>query len=239
MCRIQFDQVSFAYGSEIVLRNLTFDIEASQMAVIVGPNGAGKSTTLKLMAGLLKPKTGRVKIGGHSVQEAVRQGKLGYVSQLYGQNLADFPASVAEVVELGLLGKEKNLTAKGASHIVNHMLELVGMYDFRKKRIGDLSGGQQQRVLVARALAGNPELLLLDEPTSGVDPEASKAIYALLGRLNRDLGITVIMVSHDLIQATNWATKVLCINHELCFCGSSEKFRQNHLHENHLWYYSN
>jgi zinc transport system ATP-binding protein len=116
------------------------------------------------------------------------------------------------------------------------MLSLVGADGLSNRRIGELSGGQQQRVMVARALAGNPELLLLDEPTSGVDYAASNRIFQLLGQLNHNLGITVIMITHDIAQATQWATKVACINRGLCFYDTSDRFRKEHAQLGHLWF---
>lgn len=240
MCEINFADVSFAYGDNTALRGLTLTVPAGAFVAVVGPNGSGKSTMLKLAAGLLRPARGRVLIGGRPVDEARAAGDIGYVPQHYAGNLAGFPATVAEIVALGLVsGRKTSLSKEAARHIVGHMLELVDAADLAGRRVDELSGGQQQRVMVARALAGNPRLLLLDEPTSGVDFDTGTKIYGLLGQLNRNLGITVVAVSHDIDKVTRWAGRVACINKGLCFWGEAAEFRRVHAQEPHLLYYAN
>lgn len=238
MCEITLEQVSFYYGPDSVLENLNFTVKQGEFVVIVGPNGGGKSTLIKLMAGLMKPVQGKITINGQDISKAHRNQCIGYVPQNYRQNTADFPATVAEIVALGLvagtIGSKRTSAEK--HHIVKHTLELVGIDDLANCRIGDLSGGQQQRVMVARALTGNPSLLLLDEPMSGVDVQASETIYELLAELNSKLNITVVLVSHDVEKATQYASKVACINRKLCFYGTNESFRVQHLKSSHLWY---
>ncbi|SDF09506.1 metal ABC transporter ATP-binding protein [Sporolituus thermophilus] len=237
MCMVQLDGVCFAYDDYPVLNNISLAVASGDFLVVVGPNGAGKSTLLKIMAGIAMPQGGEVRIDGRPVREAQRQGLIGYVPQTYGKNSAGFPATVEEVVALGLVtGSVTRRSKQLATHIVEHMLELVDMTGLRSRRIGELSGGQLQRVMVARALAGNPRLLLLDEPTSGIDADASAKIYELLGTLNRNLGITVVMVSHDIEKATCWASRVACINRGLCFFGSGREFRDSHMTVRHFWY---
>ncbi|WP_425060695.1 High-affinity zinc uptake system ATP-binding protein ZnuC [Sporomusa carbonis] len=238
MVDVKLNNITFGYNAEFVLNNISLTVENGEFVVVVGPNGAGKSTLLKIIAGLVEPAGGQVLIGGHRVRNAARQGIIGYVPQHYAQNTAAFPATVEEIVALGLVNSGLSLKSKGAKHIVSHMLELVGADMLKGRRIGELSGGQQQRVMVARALAGNPQLLLLDEPTSGIDYAASVKIYQLLSQLNTTLGITIVMVSHDIENATCSAAKVACINRSLCFFGSSEQFRSSHATMRHLWYYS-
>ena len=240
MCEVCLDKVSFAYESVTVLDSITITIPAGDFVVIVGPNGSGKSTLLRMIAGLLLPRTGKVRVAGEEPGKAQPLGLIGYVPQNYGRNMAGFPATAEDVVALGLAAgaRNRNLSRQGARHIVDHMLDLVGAAEFRHRRIGELSGGEQQRVMVGRALAGNPQLLLLDEPTSGIDYTASGKIYELLGQLNKNLGITVIMVSHDLDNATCSASHVACINRGLCYFGTSGDFRSQHLPNPHLWYYS-
>lgn len=240
MFEITLTDINFAYDHNIVLQDISMTIDKGDFLAVVGPNGAGKSTMLKIMAGLLSPTHGQVKIGDKDISIARVQGLIGYVPQNYGKNILGFPATVTEIVSLGLtLGSSairKNHQA--TKHIISHMMELVGVEKFRDRRIGELSGGQQQRVMVAMALAANPELLLLDEPTSGIDYEASARIYELLGTLNKNLGITVVMVSHDIDKAINCANKVACINKGLCFYGSNQEFNATHAQARHLWYYT-
>lgn len=238
MSEIRLCNVSFAYNDDIILRDITMNISLGEFLVIVGPNGAGKSTLLKIIAGILTPFCGQILLNEENIKTWGAKGGIGYVPQTYSKNLAGFPVTVEEIVNLGLIASSEQLTKTAQKHIVNHMLELMGIEALRNCRIGELSGGQQQRVMVARALAGNPKLLLLDEPTSGIDPEASTKIYQLLGELNRNLGITVIMVSHDINKATDWASAVACINHGLCFYGTAEEFRSTHAQALHLLYYA-
>lgn len=235
---VKLTNVLFSYEKNNVFKNMTLSVNKGSFTAVIGPNGAGKSTVLKLIAGLLVPQGGKVTITGKTVQQARADGLIGYVPQNYGKNVGGFPATVEEVVRLGTIAghRNKHYSKTATSHIVAHMLELVGCQGIRNKRIGELSGGQQQRVMVARALAGNPELLLLDEPTSGIDYEASTRIYELLGHLNKNLKVTIIMVSHDIEKATHWADKVACINRGLCFFGDSRDFNINHMNSRHFWF---
>jgi len=240
MCEVKLVDINFSYNNTVALENISLTVSKGDFVAVVGPNGAGKSTMLRVTAGLLKPSRGEVSIGGKDLLTAKGHGLIGYVPQNYGKNIMGFPATVKEVVALGLtLGSAATRNnQQAAKHITSHMLELVGAENLRDRRIGELSGGQQQRVMVAMALAANPELLLLDEPTSGIDYEASAKIYELLGTLNKNLGITVVMVSHDIEKAVSWANKVACINRKLCFYGSSEEFEATHAQARHLWYYT-
>jgi zinc transport system ATP-binding protein len=240
MCEVKLSEISFFYNNNIALENISLTISQGDFVAVVGPNGAGKSTMLKIIAGLVKPTRGEVSIAGKDMITAKGHGLIGYVPQNYGKNAMGFPATVKEVVALGLtLGPSATRkNPQAAKHITSHMMELVGLEQLRDRRIGELSGGQQQRVMVAMALAANPELLLLDEPTSGIDYEASTKIYELLGTLNKNLGITIVMVSHDIDKAVSWANKVACINRKLCFFGSSQEFDATHAQARHLWYYT-
>ncbi len=239
MCNVILSNVSFAYNEQVVLNQLSLAIPAGEFVAVVGPNGAGKSTMLKTIAGLIRPSEGEVLIDGKMAGDKKLRGLVAYVPQNYSKNLHGFPATVKEVVCLGLAAASggKKYTAQGMRHIVAHLLDLVGMGTCLDTRIGGLSGGQQQRVMVAMALASNPQLLLLDEPTSGIDYEASTKIYELLGNLNKTLGITVVMVSHDMDKAVHWASKVACINKGVCFFGDSSDFKASHAQAPHLWYY--
>ncbi|MCX7781629.1 MAG: metal ABC transporter ATP-binding protein [Negativicutes bacterium] len=237
MCNIDVTGLSFAYRGRPVLTDINLKVDKGSFVVILGPNGSGKSTLIKLVAGLLEPQQGTVHLDGLSPQTYRKQGLMGYVPQNYGNNTAAFPATVEEVVRLGVIAQQPRVSRTAARHIVDHMLSFVGIAELRHRRISDLSGGQQQRVMVARALAGNPRLLLLDEPTSGIDMEASARIYELLASLNHNLGITVLMVSHDIGKATQYASQVACINNGLCYFGDSKHFRSHYKESPHSWYY--
>lgn len=237
MGHISLEKICFSYQEQAVLKEISLEIDSGDFVVIVGPNGAGKSTLLKIMAGLLQPQSGTVSLDDASLSKAQRSSRIAYVPQQYSAHTPGFPATVEEIVALGAV-QGHNTTKQGRRHIIAHMLELVGATNLAKKRIGELSGGQQQRVMVAMALAANPQVLLLDEPTSGIDYEASGKIYALLKELNRNLKITVIMISHDMEKALQYADKVACINRGLCFYGASEDFDFSHIQTKHSWYYA-
>lgn len=236
---VELIDVMFAYRDSVVLREVSLKILPGDFCVLVGPNGAGKSTLLKLMAGLLVPQKGKVLHNGQDISDTKYTRNAAYVPQHYGTNLTNFPVTVEEAVTLGLLPGERFMrhNRKASRHIVAHMLELVGMGNFAERCISELSGGQRQRVMVAMALASNPSLLLLDEPTSGIDYEASEKIYQLLGDLSTNLGITIVMVSHDITRAVSRATKVACINGGLCFIGTGTDFALAHGQSPHLLYY--
>lgn len=231
---INLQGVSFAYGDSPVLRDINFSIPAGDFLAIVGPNGGGKSTLLRLVAGLLQPAAGRIDYGVAQVADLHRSRQVAYVPQNYAANLQGFPVTVNEVVALGVIREKK----REAQEKVQRMLQLVGLDGLGARRLGELSGGQQQRAMVAMALVGSPQLLLLDEPTSGIDYDASNRLFQLLAELNQELGITIVMVSHDIEKATQWVKRIACVNRGLCFIGDAKAFSETHTQVLHLWYYT-
>ena len=189
--------VWFTYGSDAALRGATFTVRSGSFTALIGPNGAGKSTLLRILLGLLQPDRGVVELFGGPPGDRSRP--IGYVPQRI-KIPAGFPLSVAEIVlmgrygQLGLLRRPGKLDRERAADA----LASVGMSEHAERRFGDLSGGQQQRVLIARALAGEPRLLLLDEPTVGLDPAARARFYTLVCDLQHGRGLTVLCASHDL-----------------------------------------
>jgi len=186
--------INYAYSKQVILENINLEVKEKEFLAIIGPNGGGKSTLLKLILGLLPLKSGEIKLF---------EKKIGYVPQNTNIN-NNFPIRVWEVVTLGEKPTQK------IKNIAKQTLSKVGMDKFYDKKIGDLSGGQRQRVLIARALFNDPKLLLLDEPTSNIDPKASESIYELLKELNKEK--TIIVVSHDLSVIVKYATKIAYIN---------------------------
>ena len=205
---IDIRDVSFSYGNDNALQNVTLAIPRRQSGCIVGPNGGGKSTLLKLMLGLLNPTDGSIKILGTSPEKA--RLKIGYMPQ-YHQLDASFPASVLEVAMMGRI-TPKTLFRHSASDkkMALNALDKVGIADLAERSFAGLSGGQRQRVLIARALAGEPELLLLDEPTANIDPGAEEKFYATLENLRKQM--TVITVSHDLGFVHRETDLIICVN---------------------------
>ena len=216
---LELKNVSFNYGSQPAVKNATFSMEKGDFLGVIGPNGAGKTTIVKLILGLLKPDSGSIRIFGNDVSKFRGWPKLGYVPQKATNFDQNFPATVFEVASMGRFQKTgllHQLSARDHKKIEG-ALEVVDMLDLRDKRIGDLSGGQQQRVFMARALAGEPELLLLDEPTVGVDAKAQHNFYALLKKLNKDFGMSLVLISHDVGMVTKYVNKLACVNITLDF----------------------
>lgn len=224
---VEVRNVSFSYGSKQVLRDITLDICSGDYLGIIGPNGGGKTTLLKLILGLLKPTSGEIKYTNHP--------RIGYVAQKAATFDLNFPLSVRDVVSQGRVsvrGLFHSLTAADWSD-VDKALTHVGLSGFQTKLIGDLSGGQQQRVFIARALVGEPQLIFLDEPTSGIDAASQEQFYTLLKKLNQELKITLVIVSHDIDVITKEVTHVAVINEQLVYHGPPHQFLKSHylIHE--------
>lgn len=202
------------YDAETVLEDVNLSVRELDFIGLIGPNGGGKTTLIKVLLGLLKPMRGEVRIMGKSVQEGRQH--LGYVPQ----NLEldrDFPISVWEVARMGRLGKRgllRGFTSED-EEIVAEALRSVGMLDLRDRPIGELSGGQRQRVYIARALTTEPDILLLDEPATNVDPRMSASIYELLRALNEH--VTILLISHDMNAVSSYVKTVGCLNRRLFY----------------------
>lgn len=198
---VEYDRVTFAYPprGRTVLENISLRVPAGGRLGIFGPNGGGKTTLLKITLGLLKGHSGQVRVFGRDPGEARQEGLIGYVPQRVEAELA-FPLSVRQVVAMGVqrgLPCWKRLP-KASVERVERVIGLVGAADFADRPIGRLSGGQLQRVMIARALAANPKILLLDEPTVGIDVAGQQRFAELLELVHRELALTIVIVSHDL-----------------------------------------
>lgn len=194
------------YDGQAVLKGLTFELPRGRFTAVVGENGCGKTTLLKTLAGILPPVSGRVETSGVDGELPV----LGYVPQRDSLD-AVWPLSVLEVAMMGTYGRLGAGRGAGAAErqLARECLGRTGAADLERKPFSILSGGQKQRVLIARALATQPEILLLDEPTAGIDPEATQAVMELLARLHRERRLAILMVNHDLPLARRHATDVL------------------------------
>lgn len=224
---IELKHVSFSYGEHEVLKDITFNIHRGDYLGMIGPNGSGKTTLLKIILGLLTPNQGSVHLFGRPSEQFKLRGRLGYVPQTTAQIDRQFPATVQEVVTMGRYGRVglfHHLQKKDAAAI-EQALHHVEMWDYRHRLIGDLSGGQQQRVFIARALAGEPEILILDEPTVGVDAEHQDQFLSFLHELNTKLQLTLILVSHDLDVVAKETSELACINQTLRYYGPSTSFK--------------
>lgn len=205
------------YNGHFALENITFHLHAGERVAVVGPNGAGKSTLFKVVAGVLQPSSGEVAIYGSGPRGHVC---IAYIPQR-SQVDWTFPVSVADVVmmgriaKLGLLGWPK----KRDWELVHHALETVQLLDLAKRQISQLSGGQQQRMFIARALAQEAELMLMDEPLTGLDAPSQAGILALLDALQRQK-VTVMVATHDLEQAAQYFDRIMLLNHRIIEFGA-------------------
>jgi zinc transport system ATP-binding protein len=199
---------------------------------LLGPNGAGKSTLVSLILGLQKPTRGTVRLFGDAVRpESLR--RVGYVPQRPQPTYPDFPATVLETVLIGRAARARpfrSLLWGRDREKADEVLKLLDIEDLRDRRIGQLSGGQTQRVFVAKGLVADPDLLILDEPTSGMDAPSRRGFYALLARLNRDLGITIILTSHDVHSVTRLASRIAFMSGRIFFDGDPAEFAQHPIH---------
>ncbi len=215
---IKLDNVTYRYNSDLVLENISFKADQGDLLGIIGPNGAGKTTLFSLILRLLEGYQGKITLFGEDIRnnrKALK--KIGYIPQKKNIDQG-FPATVEEIVSLGVLERKTNKDK------VISAIKVVGLLEQRNKRIGELSGGQQQRVLIAKALVNEPQLLILDEPTTGIDLETQDKFYALLRELNSENYITIILASHDLDAINKLANKVACINRKMSFHGDAGEF---------------
>jgi hypothetical protein len=212
---INIENVSFSYGNFHVLNDINLKISKSEIVGIIGSNGAGKTTLIKLLIGSLTPDKGNIEIHGSNVKKICKSHTIGYVSQSQDKNNIVFPATVFEIVMMNLYMDIGLLRFPNKTHKQKVMdaLKLVGMEDYKDKMIHNLSGGQRQRVMIAKSIVSMPSILILDEPTTGVDESSSKMIYELLQTLNKKLNLTIIMISHDIKNLRKYSTNMYGIEY--------------------------
>lgn len=211
---ISLKSVWAGYEDDLILENVNFSVYRGDYVGLIGPNGGGKTTLIRVILGLIKPTRGEVKVMGRSAKEGRRF--IGYVPQVPSED-RDFPASVWDVVRMGRLGHGP-LTrhySKQDDAIVEEKLNWVGLWDLHKRAMGELSGGQRQRVHIARALASEPAILLLDEPTASVDSETSSNLYELLRQLNEQ--VTILLISHDMTAISTYVKTIGCVNRRVIY----------------------
>lgn len=223
---IEIKDISFGYGNEEILKSITLDIHKGDYLGVIGSNGSGKTTLIKIILGLLKPNRGSIKLFGRDINEFKDWSKVGYVPQKATNFDVNFPATVEEVVIMGRYSKRGlfKFIKNEDKQIVEQSLSQVNMSEFKNRLIGDLSAGQQQRVFIARALAGQPEIIFLDEPTTGVDKQSQDDFYQLLQKLNKELHLTLVLITHDVERILKEAMHIACIDHRLVCHSSPEEF---------------
>jgi len=202
------------YEKNPILEEINLTVNEQDFIGIIGPNGGGKTTLLKVLLGLIKPFQGTINIMGYSPEKGRKY--MGYVPQIFEFD-RHFPLKVEDVVKMGRLSRNRlfqRYNQKDKEKVIQS-LEAVGLLNLYKNSIGELSGGQRQRVYIARALACDPQILLLDEPTASVDPQSQKDIYELLKELNKT--ITILMISHDMGAVSRYVKTVACLNRRLYY----------------------
>jgi len=220
---IRLDDVWVRYGDLTILEEINLSVQNLDFLGIIGPNGGGKTTLLKVILGLIKPTRGNVTVLGNPPEKSRRF--IGYVPQIT-QFDRNFPVTVLDVVLMGRLGR-KGLLGKYSEEdrkVAYKALKSVEMLEFEDKQVGKLSGGELQRVLLARALASDPKILLLDEPTASIDEPTKTELYELLKNLNQK--ITIILVSHDIGVISSYVDKIACLNRRLFYHGPKEISRE-------------
>ena len=232
---IEVNSLSFSYADVPVLQHVSFSVPKGSFTALIGSNGTGKSTLVKLLLGELEATDGSIKLFGKDIKEFKEWKKIGYVSQEGLTRKADFPASVYEIVKASLYTQTGlfHFPTKKEKQSVYTYLDEVGMKDYSRRLIGELSGGQRQRVLIARALCGKPDMMILDEPITGMDSESATAFYSLLKELNKRRGLTVFMVTHDLDRISEYASSIFCLEYGSLVKLTPEELKkeQEHRHE--------
>ena len=221
MAQLTCKNLTLGYNSKIILENLNFSVNAGDYLCIVGENGSGKSTLMKTILHLLKPISGTIKTG-----DGLLADEIGYLPQ-QTEVQRDFPASVREIVLSGCQSRcgRRPFYIKEEKTLARDTMEKLGILPLERRCYRELSGGQQQRVLLARALCATQKMLLLDEPVTGLDPEATEEMYELIKKLNDD-GITIIMISHDIDTALQYASHILNIGKNILF-GEAKDYVRN------------
>ena len=200
---IQVSSLSCSYNGDTVLEDVSFDVKKRDFVAMIGPNGSGKTTLIKAILGKLKPDKGIIKLFGKKLEEFTEWERIGYVPQRFSFDKL-FPGTVEEILNMGRRGK---------------IIPALGIRELLRRKFSELSGGQQQQVLIAFALQSNPELLILDEPTVGIDAKSQQEFYRMLKHLNAARGVTIIVVTHDVGIIPSHFKRVICIHQKMCCQG--------------------
>lgn len=212
---ITLTNVYYSFDSIFVLEDINLEIPEGCYLGIIGPNGAGKTTLLRLILGIIKPQKGHVLIYGLTPEEYLKSESIGYLPQRISQTIYEFPFTVQELVKTGHEKLKKDN--------IEWALDVFKISHLKKKSIRELSGGQRQKAFLARAIACRPKILLLDEPTTGIDPYSMDELLQILESLNQDFGITIVVVTHDIATFAHEAKCILCLNRRVVCLGEPQK----------------
>ena len=214
MSLIEISHLDFAYRDRLVLKHVDLKVEPGSTLGLIGPNGGGKTTLLRLLLALNEPTRGTIRIDGLTPRQAVSRGNiLGYLPQRPAIP-QQFPLNVRQVIQMGLVGKTGMLKHfhRDDLKFVESLIERIGVRELADAAIGELSGGQQQRVFIARALAARPKVLLLDEPTTGIDRNGQQKFVEFINSLKREMNLTLVFTSHDLRAISSMSDRIACLN---------------------------
>ncbi|SFV49872.1 Zinc ABC transporter, ATP-binding protein ZnuC [hydrothermal vent metagenome] len=222
---IDVRRLEYHIGDQAILKDINFEINQGEYVALLGPNGGGKSTLVKLILGLIKPSSGEIEIFEKPQREFREWYKIGYVPQNVSLFDNNFPLSVYETVSLGLSSQKPwfGMLNTQDREAIEEAMSSASISDLRDRNLSDLSGGQRQRVMIARALVSQPEVLILDEPSTGVDITTQHKFYQFLKKLNIEKSLTIVFVTHDLGVIADDVTHVLAVNQNLLFAGTAKE----------------
>jgi len=217
--------LNFNIREQKILTDISFEIFNGEYVAIIGPNGGGKTTLIRMLLGLDKPTSGKIKIFSKEIKRFQDWHKIGYVPQRASLVDSSFPATVLDIVNMGRIAKRKLFSSatKEDRDAVEDAMKKMDICDLKQKMVGTLSGGQRQRVMIARALASKPEVLILDEPNTGVDAKSQRNFYKLLSKLNKEEGITIIFITHDIGVIADDIGRLFTINQKAIICNDPKK----------------
>ena len=217
--------LNFTVRGQSILSNISLEIFGGEYVAIIGPNGGGKTTLIRMLLGLDTPTTGVIKLFGKKISNFKEWNKIGYVPQRASLVDANFPATVLDIVKMGRVSKRALFSRESQEDrdTVKDAMLKMDVLDLKEKMVGTLSGGQRQRVMIARALASNPEILILDEPNTGVDMRSQQSFYRLLSRLNKEEGITIVFITHDIGVIADDIGRLFTINQKAIICNEPKE----------------
>lgn len=217
--------LSFVVHGQSILQNISFQVFNGEYIAIIGPNGGGKTTLIRMLLGLEKPTSGEIRLFGKKLSSFKEWYKIGYVPQRASHVDANFPATVGDIVKMGRIAKRGIFAgvSQEDKDVVRDAMIKMDILDLKDKMVGTLSGGQRQRVMIARALASSPEILILDEPNTGVDVVSQQRFYRLLAKLNREEGITILFITHDIGVIADDIGRLFTINQQATICNNPKE----------------